>query len=214
MNPLVAFRSNMTGQMNVTPSQRKSSADLVSSNLRARLTGQLRSLAKSNPQLAEQLDKSGTLTGAASKADGEDSGSVASAVNDELDRDAFLQLLVMEMQNQDPLEPMDNSEMIAQLAQFSSLEQMNNLGESFEELSESFALMTGNMDQLNFISAQGMIGRYIEGVDANGEIHEGTVDAVHLDGSIVTLSVDGSLVPMTGVLSIGHPVSSESESKD
>ncbi len=214
MNPLVAFRSNVTGQMNATPSQRKSSADLVSANLRAKLTGQLRSLAKSNPQLAQQLEKSGTLQGVAPKADGEDSGSVSSAVNDELDRDAFLQLLVMEMQNQDPLEPMDNGEMIAQLAQFSSLEQMNNLGESFEALSESFSLLSGNMDQLNFISAQGMIGRYIEGVDANGEIHEGTVDAVHLDGSIVTLSVDGSLVPMTGVLSIGHPASPEPESGD
>ena len=47
--------------------------------------------------------------------------------NGSLDKDAFLQLLVTQMQYQDPLNPSDNTEYMSQLAQFSSLEAMNNL---------------------------------------------------------------------------------------
>lgn len=47
--------------------------------------------------------------------------------NQELDKDAFLQLLVTQMKYQDPLNPMDNQQMMAQVAQFTALEQMKNV---------------------------------------------------------------------------------------
>ena len=47
---------------------------------------------------------------------------------DDLGKDAFLQLLVAQMQNQDPLEPTDNSKMVAELAQFTTIEELQNLG--------------------------------------------------------------------------------------
>lgn len=50
--------------------------------------------------------------------------------NDSLDKQAFLQLLVAQMQYQDPLQPMDNTEYVSQLATFSELEAMNNLNDS------------------------------------------------------------------------------------
>lgn len=50
----------------------------------------------------------------------------------ELGKEAFLQLLVTQMQYQDPLDPQDNAEYIAQLAQFTSLEQMTNLNTAME----------------------------------------------------------------------------------
>lgn len=49
---------------------------------------------------------------------------------DSLDKQAFLQLLVAQMQYQDPLEPMDNTEYVSQLAQFSALEAMQNVEQS------------------------------------------------------------------------------------
>ncbi|RIJ69249.1 flagellar hook assembly protein FlgD [Rummeliibacillus sp. TYF005] len=53
-----------------------------------------------------------------------------------LDKDAFLQLLVTQLQNQDPTSPMDDKEFISQMAQFSSLEQMQNVAKSIDSLSQ------------------------------------------------------------------------------
>ena len=55
--------------------------------------------------------------------------------NSALGKDAFLQLLVTQMQYQDPLDPQDNGEYLAQLAQFSALEQMTNVAEGLSDVS-------------------------------------------------------------------------------
>ncbi|MDR2180151.1 MAG: flagellar hook assembly protein FlgD [Synergistaceae bacterium] len=57
------------------------------------------------------------------------------AVSNELDKDAFLKLLIAELSNQDPLNPMDDREFIAQMAQFSTLEQMTNMTKALEGIS-------------------------------------------------------------------------------
>ena len=56
-------------------------------------------------------------------------------VSKELDKDAFLRLLLAELANQDPLNPMDDREFIAQMAQFSTLEQMTNMTKALEGMS-------------------------------------------------------------------------------
>lgn len=62
----------------------------------------------------------------------------ASSKNDALGKDAFLQLLVTQMKNQNPLEPQDNGEFVAQLAQFSSLESMQNLTSSVDTIATQY----------------------------------------------------------------------------
>ena len=54
--------------------------------------------------------------------------------NSALGKDAFLQLLITQLQNQDPTNPMDDRDFIAQMAQFSSLEQMQNMTKTMESL--------------------------------------------------------------------------------
>ena len=56
------------------------------------------------------------------------------ATGDELGKDQFLELLVAQMNNQDPLSPQENGEFIAQLAQFSTVEGLGNLNTSMESL--------------------------------------------------------------------------------
>lgn len=75
--------------------------------------------------------------------------------NNTLDKDAFLQLLVTQMRYQDPLEPTDNTEYMSQLAQFSQLEAMNNLG---TEYGKSQAMnLVGQYVLLNVPDASGNV---------------------------------------------------------
>ena len=64
----------------------------------------------------------------------------------DLDKDAFLRLLTTQLANQDPLNPMEDREFIAQLAQFSSLEQMTAMNKTLETKSEE---MLESLDFLN-----------------------------------------------------------------
>jgi len=75
----------------------------------------------------------------------------ASQSEDVLGREDFLTLLVAQLQNQDPLSPDDPTQFTAQLAQFSSLEQLFNLNDTMEALATAFA----NSDRLGTLSTIG-----------------------------------------------------------
>lgn len=70
------------------------------------------------------------------KTSGASAGGATNA-NTTLGKDAFMRLLVTQLQNQDPLNPMDDKEFTAQLAQFSSLEEMQNISKSMQNLASS-----------------------------------------------------------------------------
>jgi len=73
----------------------------------------------------------------------------------ELGKEDFLNLLVTQMQYQDPLKPMENSEFTAQLAQFSSLDQLYSLN-------EGMAALAGSQETLGETQAVGYIGKEIQ----------------------------------------------------
>lgn len=81
----------------------------------------------------------------------------SSTSSSELGKEQFLQLLVTQLQNQDPLNPMEDQEFIAQMAQFSSLEQLMNLNTSMQGLTDA----TNNQQMFN---ATNYIGKYVTAV--------------------------------------------------
>lgn len=70
--------------------------------------------------------------------------------NNQLDKDAFLKLLLAQMKNQDPTNPLKSHEMAAQLAQFTSLEKLTNIDQSIDGLRKDQAPMQ-NYESLNLI---------------------------------------------------------------
>lgn len=82
---------------------------------------------------------------------------VAAATND-LGKDAFLKLLIAELSNQDPLNPMEDREFISQMATFSSLEQMQNMNKTLESMAEA-----------NKFSAVSYIGKAVAFTKGSGE---------------------------------------------
>lgn len=72
--------------------------------------------------------------------------------NSVLDKNAFLKILTVQLSNQDPLNAKDNTEYIAQMAQFSSLEQMQNLNSTMEKF----------LTSQKFSQAINMIGKEVE----------------------------------------------------
>jgi len=113
-------------------------------------------------------------------------------VSDELGKDDFLKLLITQLQNQDPMEPMEDQDFIAQIAQFSSLEQMQNLNTSFS-YSMGFSLM----------------GKYISATvpdEKTGEIRyvEGEVTEVRSISGEVYLVVDGMDVPVNKISNVSE----------
>jgi flagellar basal-body rod modification protein FlgD len=76
-----------------------------------------------------------------------------------LGKNEFLQLLITKLQNQDPLRPMDDEDFITQLAQFSTLEQMNNIAEGIAEANQLDYLQ---MQSINNAMASGLVGKDIE----------------------------------------------------
>ncbi|HHV10201.1 MAG TPA: hypothetical protein GXX75_07995 [Clostridiales bacterium] len=102
-------------------------------------------------------------------------------VGGELGKDAFMKLLVTQMQYQDPLNPNSNTEYIAQLTTFSQLEQMQNVAKTTTN-SQAFSLV-GKTVTVKTDSTTKDTPRYVTG----------KVDFVYVSGSSTKLSIDGKL---------------------
>ena len=109
----------------------------------------------------------------------------------ELDKDDFLKILVTQLQHQDPTNPMQDREFIAQMAQFSSLEQMTNMSQNFAKLSGI----------LNSSEAQSLLGRTVEILDGDtafsgkvSQIVRGDFPLVMVNGSFYDLAQVGKVL--------------------
>jgi len=104
---------------------------------------------------------------------GVDSSSTPARKNDfgDVDLEQFLQLLITELQNQDPLNPMDNSELVQQLGQIREIGATNLLTETLNTF----------LDGQKLTTASGMIGKRIVALSDAGEEVQGIVERVSVE---------------------------------
>ncbi len=109
------------------------------------------------------------------------------------DKNMFLQLLVAQMRYQDPMNPTDSSQFLAQSAQFTSLEKMQDVADHTASLFSA---------QVAF-GASGLIGKHVTWTDTkSGAAMNGTVDGVTFGTDGPVLDVGGNQLPIASVLSV------------
>lgn len=115
---------------------------------------------KLNTQQASTKSSTSAKTVANTKSSGKtENGTQIVMPGEETNKDLFLKLLVAQMSNQDPLNPQDPTQYVTQLAQFSSLEQMQNLNDGIEYL---VGLTNGVLVNSAMSTASTLIGKRIE----------------------------------------------------
>ncbi len=134
----------------------------------------------------------------------------ASSLGSQLGQDAFLKLLTTQLQNQDPLHPMDDTQSVAQLAQFSSVQATTELKDAFASFQSNFSVM----------QSAGLLGKTVsaQSADAHGNLTSvtGVVKSIAvIDGKpqFTLADKDGKLLvdgngqplqlPTSAILSIG-----------
>lgn len=116
-------------------------------------------------------------------------GSASAQSSNTIDQDGFIKLFLSQLQFQDPLEPVDNREFLAQLAQFSNLEQSRQLSLN----SEGMLSMNATSQSLSLLS------RRIEVTQASGNTATGVVKAIEFSASGPLLTVETSAGVLTGI---------------
>lgn len=117
---------------------------------------------------------------------------VGSIGTGQADQDTFLKLLVAQVQNQDPLDPVSDTDFIAQLAQFNSLSSLQQLNASFDQMLKLTQLTQGSE----------LIGKNVQYLDGTGTIVSGTVGRVISDGSQIFLDINNARVGLDQITAV------------
>ncbi len=130
----------------------------------------------------------------------------AAAFNADIGRQQFLNLFVTQLQHQDPMEPVGQQEFLQQLAQFSTVEGLENLNDKFDELID----LQKNADDISTLQAlnsgASLLGKTVRhGTDVNDV---GVVSEVRKNEGQILIQVGGQLIPISDVQSVSTtPVS-------
>lgn len=124
----------------------------------------------------------------------------------ELGTQDFLELIIAELQNQDPMNPTDTSDMLNQFNQIREIASNDNLSSTLE------GVMLGQ----HMSTASSLIGKLVEGLTDDSEKIIGQVDAVQVDDGEPSLLVGGSYISLDNVFQIIDPalISSAEETTD
>lgn len=113
--------------------------------------------------------------------------SINKSTSSAMGKNEFLKILAAQLQNQDPMNPSSNTEFVAQLAQFSSLEQLQNIANSLSAMS--------------LLQSAGLIGKTAV-AQFNDTNITGTVESIMLQDSIAYVLIEETYVPLSSIVEI------------
>jgi len=117
-----------------------------------------------------------------------------------LGKDEFFKMLIAQLKNQDPLNPQDGAEFSAQLAQFTSLEQLTNLNKTLEAQSASYSALM-NLQSVSMIGKE-VEASIVDKATAEMKTVTGTVSAVQFRDNAIYLTVNDQEIAFDDVLSV------------
>ncbi|MCO7125993.1 flagellar hook capping protein [Sporolactobacillus shoreicorticis] len=132
--------------------------------------------------------------------------SSTSSVNGALDKNSFLKLLIAQLTNQDPTSPMDTSQFVSQMAEFTTLEQTQNMSDAIDKLVATQSNQSLS-EQASMIGKQISWNETIIDSDGNSSTHSlsGIVQSVTLkNGSVLYVTSDGNQVNPDSISEISN----------
>src|SRR3712207_2159183 len=119
------------------------------------------------------------------------------SMSNQMDSQVFLKLMVAQLKYQDPMNPADGTEFLAQTAQYTMVEKLNELSKQ----------MTESLASERQIAASGMIGRYVSATSSSGAAVAGTVTGVRLEAGGPILTLGDTEVPLSAVKEVRQQAS-------
>ncbi|HEY0828384.1 MAG TPA: flagellar hook capping FlgD N-terminal domain-containing protein [Bacilli bacterium] len=118
-----------------------------------------------------------------------------SKASNQLGKDDFLKILLTQLKNQDPTQPLKDTDFIAQMAQFSSMEQITNMALEMKNLSQSMGI------------ASSIIGKSVSWLE-KGPIESiarnGIVDGISLKDGVQYALVQGDEIPINDLIKVSN----------
>lgn len=118
--------------------------------------------------------------------------SSTASITSQLGQQQFLQLLVAQLQNQDPMDPVKQEDTIAQMAQFSTLEGIESLNANFSSFMKLQQLSQGSS----------LVGKTVAWLDKDGNTQQGVVDSIAVKDGVMQLKVGETEIPIDNVTAV------------
>lgn len=129
------------------------------------------------------------------------------AKDQSMGKDDFMKILVAQLKHQDPMKPLEDKEFIAQMAQFSSIEQIQNMSKNMEMMRQSLGISSD------------LIGKHVSwatqaGLSDEMEIQSGMVDSIWFKDGIQMIQSGAATIPLDDIIEVWIENAKDSGAED
>ena len=126
-------------------------------------------------------------------------GSLTGSIGQQVNKDQFLTLLVTQLKNQDPLEPVKNEQFLAQLATFTQLEEQQVMNDTLQQI---LSVQTAGLTLAGLAEGAALVGREVSYITEGGEQAVGVVETITFGPTGITALIDGQEIPAGNIIQL------------